>query len=199
MKTRLYVITGLPGVGKTTVAKELERRAAEKGIPLQVINYGDVMLEIARSELGVENRDFMRKLPLDKQISLQQKAARKIRQMVEKASVVVDTHLIIKVGENEYWCGLPVSVLEILKPFKLFLVEASPEEILSRRKADKSSRIRDEEELEKIKEAIQLSRTAAVVVGELTGASFKIVYNREGRAGEAAEEILAEIRADMYG
>ena len=50
-------MTGIPGVGKTTVLNELQDLAKQNRVNLTVMNFGTIMNEIMR-ELGKEmNRD----------------------------------------------------------------------------------------------------------------------------------------------
>ena len=66
----VIVVTGIPGVGKTTVMKK-----AAEGMDIQFITFGTVMIEIAKEMNLVKNRDEMRKLTLDQQKELQIKTA----------------------------------------------------------------------------------------------------------------------------
>ena len=69
------VVTGIPGVGKTTVMKK-----AAEGMDIQFVTFGTVMSEIALEKKLVSNRDEMRKLTLAQQRDLQIKTARRIGQ-----------------------------------------------------------------------------------------------------------------------
>ena len=125
----LIVVTGIPGVGKTTVMKQ-----AAQGMDIQFVTFGTVMVEIAQ-ELGlVENRDDMRKLTLEQQKELQIKSAEKIAQM---QNVILDTHCTVKTPQG-YMPGLPEWVITRLKPRAIVVVEADPKEIFDRRAGDSS-------------------------------------------------------------
>ncbi|MEM2508848.1 MAG: AAA family ATPase, partial [Candidatus Thermoplasmatota archaeon] len=89
------VVAGIPGAGKTTVLKEV------KGI--EIINYGDVMFSIAKKKNLVNDRDEIRKLPIDEQRKLQKEAAKFIS---KKKNVIIDTHCTIKTRDG-YMPGLP--------------------------------------------------------------------------------------------
>ncbi len=173
------IVAGIPGAGKTTVLNE-----ALKLKEMEVINYGDVMFEMAK-EYGIKDRDEMRKLPYEKQRELQIKAARKI---AEKEHVIIDTHCTIKTPYG-YLPGLPYDVLQILKPKRIILVEASPEEIERRRKKDAEIRQRDVESIEEIEMHQMMNRIAAMSYATLTNATVKIIENREGKLAEAAKEL----------
>ena len=69
----VVVVTGIPGVGKTTVMKE-----AAEGIDIQFVTFGTVMADIAIEMNLVKNRDEMRKLTLEQQKDLQIKSAEKV-------------------------------------------------------------------------------------------------------------------------
>jgi len=69
----------------------------ERRKDVQVVNYGDVTLEIAKARFGITNRDEMRKkIPLEQYREIQREAAERIAQM--QGHVVVDTHASIKIA-----------------------------------------------------------------------------------------------------
>ncbi|ADP77675.1 Adenylate kinase [Methanothermus fervidus DSM 2088] len=181
MKT--VVITGVPGSGTTTVLKN-----ALKNLNYVNVNYGDVMLEIAKEKKLVEDRDQIRKLPSDIQREIQKEAARKIRKIAEKENVIVDTHCTIKTPTG-FLPGLPKWVLDELNPQLFILVEADPEEILVRRINDKS-RSRDMEKINEIKLHQEMNRAAAMAYAVLTGASVKIIENHDEKLDEAVNELV---------
>ena len=174
------IIAGIPGAGKTTVLKE-----ALKIKDMEVINYGDVMFEIAK-QYGIKSRDEIRKLPYEKQLELQLEAAKKI---AEKENVIIDTHCTIKTPYG-YLPGLPYNVLKILQPKRIILVEASPHEIEERRKKDAEIRQRDIESKEEIELHQIMNRIAAMNYATLTNAIVKIVKNKQGKIEEAAKEVV---------
>ena len=127
------VVVGIPGVGKTTVVEKLKSRIEGA----RLVTFGTVMFEEASRRKWVKGRDEMRKLPIKRQEQLQAIAAAKISKMTEHI-VLVDTHLFIRTKEG-FWPGLPFEVVRALKPTHLILVEASPEEISTRRAARRRS------------------------------------------------------------
>ena len=135
----VIVVTGIPGVGKTTVMKK-----AAKGIDINFVTFGTLMIEIAQEMKLVKDRDEMRKLSLEQQKKLQIKTAERIAKM---KNVIVDTHCTVKTPKG-YMPGLPEWVVKKIKPTAIVLVEADPEEIYNRRENDKS-RNRDPDTLRK--------------------------------------------------
>ena len=115
MTGKVIVVVGVPGVGKTTVLNEAVKQAQQAGIQFSLLNFGDVMFELAMSQGLVENRDQIRKLKVDTQIALQAEAAREIAKKAATGFVILDTHAIIKTNEG-YWPGLPEPVIRALHP-----------------------------------------------------------------------------------
>ncbi|MEM3401911.1 MAG: AAA family ATPase, partial [Candidatus Hadarchaeales archaeon] len=107
-------------------------------------------------------------------------------------NVLVDTHCLVKKPEG-YYPGLPIWVLEELKPDLLLIVEAAPEEITRRRVKD-ADRKRDAEVQLEIEEHQLLNRATAMAYAALTGAAVKIIKNRDGKLNEAVEEMVSVLR-----
>ncbi|MEM1657675.1 MAG: adenylate kinase [Candidatus Jordarchaeales archaeon] len=191
-KGAVVVVTGVPGVGKTTVIDNAIEAARKEGMKITLMNYGTVMLEIAKAKGLVENRDQMRKLPSNIQREVQKLAAEKIADAAKDGIVVVDTHMLINTPEG-FLPGIPAWVAESLKPNVLILIEADPEEIKNRRRGDES-RERDVQSVEEIRLHQEMCRSTAAACATLTGATIVIVPNREGKVSEAAEKILKVFR-----
>ncbi|MDG6989900.1 MAG: adenylate kinase [Nitrososphaerota archaeon] len=177
------VVVGIPGVGKTTVVDKVV--SGFEGARLA--NFGTLMLETGIASKVVKHRDEMRKLPVDKQRRLQKAAASKIAKMKEKL-VVVDTHLFIRTPEG-FWPGLPFDVVRAMKPTHLVLVEATPDEIASRRAAD-TTRYRDAVTKESLAEELALARSFLAAASTLTGAPMMIVTNTQGKQDEVAAGLV---------
>jgi adenylate kinase len=65
---------GIPGVGKTTVITKTEEILRKFGSSASVVVFGTVMLNEAR-KIGVDKRDEIRKLNIQQQQELQNKAS----------------------------------------------------------------------------------------------------------------------------
>jgi adenylate kinase len=180
----VVVVTGTPGVGKSTVLKAALELASGS---FTVVNYGDVMLKTAKAE-GVKNRDELRRLSPGTQRKIQSRAAEEIAEKAKNRSIIVDTHCTVKTPAG-YLPGLPVWVLEALKPEKLVLIEAEPKEIANRRMKDKS-RLRDADVLAEIEEHQQVNRAMAAAYAALTGATVKIIKNNDNKLLEAAKNFV---------
>lgn len=178
------VVTGVPGVGKTTVME-----AAAKAKDLKVVVYGTEMFNVASKRGLVKTRDEMRKLKPEVQREIQEKAAHAIAKM---GDVIVDTHCTIKTPKG-YLPGLPNWVLVALKPSAIVLVEADAREVFGRRTRD-ASRERDHESIEDIERHQAMNRAAAMAYATLTGAPVKIVYNHNDRVHDAIQQILPVVQ-----
>jgi len=181
------VLTGVPGVGATTVADEANELLEDRDAGYEVVSFGTEMLETARDEGLVEDRDEMRKLPSEEQKRVQAEAGKRIAERAEETKVMVDTHCAIKTPEG-YLPGLPEWVLDSLEPDTVVLVEAEPDEILFRR-LDDETRERDFESTKELATHQDMNRNAAMSYATLTGATVKLVENPDGGMENAAEEL----------
>ena len=180
----VIIVTGIPGVGKTTVMKK-----AAKGMDIQFVTFGTVMIDIAK-EMGLaKDRDEMRELSLEQQKQLQIKTAEKVAQM---KNVIVDTHCTIKTPRG-YMPGLPEWVIKKLNPTALVVVEADSEEIYNRRAKD-ATRNRDPDSEEEIAEHQQINRAIAMAYAALTGATVKIVFNHDNAIDDAVKEVAPALK-----
>ena len=185
------IIVGIPGVGKTTVIT----RAAEmlnQRHKTTVVVFGTVMFEEAK-KMGLKSRDEMRRMPVEDQRKLQEMAAQRIAEMRDDI-VLIDTHLFINTGEG-YYPGLPVRLLNIMKPTNMVMVAADPNEIAERRKTDQT-RQRDIVSAENIQKELDISRVMVASCSILTGAPFAIIMNRDGGVEEAAANITKMLLGD---
>jgi adenylate kinase len=174
----VIVVTGIPGVGKTSVMKK-----AAEGMNIEFVTFGTIMEKIAKEMGLVKDRDEMRKLTLDQQKNLQIKSAEKVAKM---GNVILDTHCTIKTPKG-YMPGLPEWVVKRINPTAIVLVEADPEEIYNRRVND-PSRKRDPDTKEQIAEHQQINRAAAMAYAALTGATVKIVFNHDNKLDDAVKQ-----------
>jgi adenylate kinase len=178
------IVTGVPGVGKSSVME-----AVSKTFKVPIVNYGTVMFEEAQKRKLARERDEMRKLPAEIQRQIQAHAAERIGAM---SDAIIDTHCLIKTREG-YLPGIPMVVLTLISPHTVVLVEAPPKEIHGRRQKD-TTRSRDADSLESIEEHQTLNRAAAAAMAVVSGATVKVVPNRDGEIDEAVR-VLSDVFA----
>ena len=189
MVDKVIVVTGIPGVGKTTVIKEAANLIGKNEKEIGFVTYSSIMIEIATEEGYIVNRDDLRHLSIKTQKTLQQKAAKKIAEISKDKKIqVIDTHMIIRTDIG-YWVGLPQNVLTIIKPDLFVLIEAEPNEILSRRRKDYSRR-RDEVIQSEINEEIDYSRSVAATCATFTGSPIKSFKNPQGEQVKVAKQLM---------
>lgn len=187
------IIVGIPGVGKTTVITRAAELLNKKRKTTTVVVFGTVMFEEAKKKLGLKSRDDMRRMPVEDQRRLQEMAAQRIAEMKDDI-VLVDTHLFINTGEG-YYPGLPMRLLNIMKPTNIVMVAADPGEIAERRKTDQT-RQRDIATAENIQKELDISQVMVASCSILTGAPFAIIMNSDGRVDEAAANIAKMLLGD---
>ena len=190
MDGKKVIITGVPGVGKTTVVNEALKKIKEEGVEYKSINFGTFMFEVAMNDKIVQDRDQMRTLDRAVQKRLQQRAAQAIAQI--PGNVLIDTHASIKTPKG-YFAGLPEWVLREIMPESIVLVETDDDQILMRRLTDET-RSRDKEGARSIAEHQQFNRSFAAAYAMLTGCTVKIVINADFLLERAAEDMAAVLR-----
>ena len=188
------VVVGIPGVGKTTVISRTAEILNQRGKQTAVVVFGTMMFEEA-TKLGINNRDEMRRQSIEVQRQMQNLAARRIADLKDNV-VIVDTHLFINTNEG-YYPGLPLHLLEVIKPTNIVMVAAHPEEIVKRRRIDET-RDRDIESVEDIQCQLDISKVVVATCSVLTGCPFIIIMNSNNKINETASNIVKAL-SDDYG
>lgn len=188
--SELNIVVGLSGVGKSTVLEEAMLLSEKE---YKIINYGDKMVEEAKEQELVNNRDEMKDLEVETYKEIQKTAAEKILEESKDQNVIVDTHAAIK-SPYGYIPGLPKWSVEELNPNKIIILDASAQEIVKRREGD-SKRERNVEPVEKIQEYREVAREMAATGSVLTGAYLKIIENESGKVQESAKELVETLKA----
>lgn len=177
----MIVVMGLPGAGKSTVL------SVAKKTDYKLVNYGDLMFEIASKEFGVKHRDELRKLAPETQKKVQASVGKALSSM--KGKIILDTHCSISTPKG-YLPGLPYALLSGLRVDYLVLVTAPIEEIMGRRKSD-TTRVRDSESRESLSEHDSMNRSFLASYSCLTGAPAMIISNNDGKLELAQARLLS--------
>ena len=186
------VVVGIPGVGKTTVISRTAEILNQRGIQTAVVVFGTIMFEEA-GKLGINNRDEMRRQSIEVQRHMQNLAARRIADLKDNI-VIVDTHIFINTNEG-YYPGLPLHLLEVMKPTNIVMIAADPEDIVNRRRIDET-RDRDIESVENIQYQLDLSKVMVATCSVLTGCPFIIIMNSNNKIDETASNIVKALSDD---
>ncbi|MEW6593096.1 MAG: adenylate kinase [Candidatus Hadarchaeota archaeon] len=190
--SKVVVVTGVPGSGKSTVVDGALAKLEKEGLAYRLMNYGDEMLKLMKERHKITDRDEMRKVPTESYRGIQREAGRRIAEEARKGPVLVDTHSLVKKPEG-YYPGLPIWVLEELKPELIIIIEAGSKEIAGRRAKD-AKRRRDEEVLHQVEEHQQLNRAAAMAYAAISGAAVRVIQNRDKGLNDAVAEMVSALR-----
>jgi len=188
-ENRKIIMTGIPGVGKTTLLSKIVEIIKSHDKSVNVLSFGTLMFEIAK-ENGLKERDDLRKLPLKEQQNLQKIVAEKIATLTDEI-VIIDTHAFINSPEG-YYPGLPEHVLKIIDPTNFVSVSAKPEEIYNRRMKD-DTRNRDKITLITIKKELEYQTGMISACAVITGSPVRHILNDEGKVDEAVDKIITSI------
>ncbi|MBM3229459.1 adenylate kinase [Candidatus Parvarchaeota archaeon] len=181
----MIIVLGLPGVGKSTVLEGIAQAAGYKSV-----NYGTMMLEIAKRDFGVEHRDKIRALDAQAQAKIQAAVAKELEGM--KGKIILDTHCSIQT-QGGYLPGLPFSLLGKLRVERLVYVTAPADQIAKRREKDAAStgRVRPVEKSE-IEEHEAMNKAYLAAYSAFLGVPALVIENLDGGL-EAARKKLAGV------
>ena len=185
------IVVGIPGVGKTTLITRASEMLNQKH-KTTIAVFGTIMFEEAK-KMGIKNRDELRRMTVEDQRHLQDLAAQRIAEIKDDI-VMIDTHVLINTDEG-YYPGLPMRLLNIMKPTNMVMVAADPNEIAQRRRSDQT-RQRDIASLENIQKELEICRVMVASCSILTGAPFAIIMNNDDHVEEAAANIAKILLGD---
>ncbi len=188
-ENRRIIMTGIPGVGKTTLLSKIVEVLKSHDKSVSVMSFGTLMFEIAKKN-GLKNRDELRNLPVKEQQNLQRLAAEQIAAQNDQI-VIIDTHAFINSPEG-YYPGLPEHVLKIIKPTNFVSISAKPEEIYNRRMKD-DTRNRDKITLINIKKELEYQSGMISACAVITGSPVRQILNDEGKVDESVHKIISSI------
>ena len=188
-ESKKVVIVGIPGVGKSSLVQTIVKKLHENNIDTSVHSYGTMMLEEAKN-IGIKDRDELRKLPVERQKELQKNTAKKISDLKNNI-IFIDTHAFISTQEG-FYPGLPNHVIQIIQPTHFIAISARPEEIYNRRMKDET-RNRDKVSIESIKKELAIQDSMLSTCSVLSGSPMKVILNNEGKIDEAANNVIKAI------
>lgn len=190
--TKLILVTGTPGAGKSTILDALIKKK-----PINMINLGNVMLNIAQKKQGIRNREDLGTMSEEQIRQNREDAFAEI--IAGKKDSIIDTHLTIKYGRR-YVPGVTIDELQKIRIKAIVYVDATAKEIWSRRhndpsKADRRNISDTEAEIDEQK-AVNLAILSSCAI--YLSIPIYIIYNSEGKAAEAELE-LEKIVKEHFG
>ncbi|HEX9804427.1 MAG TPA: adenylate kinase [Candidatus Dojkabacteria bacterium] len=184
----IYVIFGIPGVGKTSVVNEVIHNTG-----IKQVNMGDLLTQVGVEKGMIETRDELRKLPYRSQQKLRGGVIEKIQFLHEKEkNILIDTHATVKTPQG-YMPGFDREMLEKLDPDVFIVLWAQPDAIMARRQED-DSRQRDEDSRKEIEEGLRLTRQMASIYSVLANATYVEVENIQNNLESAVKNIVDVIK-----
>lgn len=196
-RNRFVIITGLTGVGKTTVLNRA--RSLNDQHQIHRLSYGTILLEMAKEMGLVEHRDEITDIPPEPYDNLQERTAEQIDEIISTAKhddpFVLDTHAALNTPYG-YRPGLPQEHVKIMDPDQLVFIQANPFVIHKRRDSD-DERDRDVGSVNSIKEHQDVARQMISANAAMTGAPVKMLDNPSREIEQVAvtlTEIILESR-----
>ncbi len=171
----MIIVMGLPGAGKTTVLKGLDT-------DYRMQNFGDLMFEVEKEKFGIEHRDQMRTIPIEKQKEVQKLVYERLSKETGKFSL--DTHCSVSTPKG-FFPGVPFEYLKMLKVDALVLITADVDAVAKRRAADES-RKRDADD---IGLHDQMNKSFLAAYSAFTGAPAVVIVNEQGKVEEAVAKL----------
>ena len=186
------LVTGVPGVGKSSIVNRIQEK-----YDVECLNFGDVLFDLVQEKKleGIEHVDQMRqKLDINTCHQLQLEVAGRLNEK-RNGHLVVTSHLSISTP-NGFMPGFPESIIDVLGPCLIVLVEAPAEEIRARRQADKSDRVRGGDLETNIDFQQQLNRSLAASYAYKTSQFTLPIANKQGKLKDAFAQL--EKTLDQY-
>lgn len=188
--TKLIIFTGTPGSGKSTVLSYLQSSG------VKIVNMGTEMQAVL-AEKGQElDRDKLRLLSNEDTLKARMRVIKRI--IDSKKDSIIETHASIKQG-SRYIPGFSIEELKSIRVKGIVYIDATSEEILKRRKADKT---RYRADLGATAAEIDEHRTVNIAILSAfalhLGIPLYIVANNEGGVEKTVKEVERIVK-ELFG
>ncbi len=177
MVGKFVIVVGTRGAGKSSVLESVPKK-------YKVVNVGDFVLDIAKKEGLVDDRDTLRRLDKTTYDKLKQKAYKAITTM--KGSVVLDTHATIQ-HKGRFIPGLPKYFMDKLDVVGLFLIDADVDTLLLRAQKDKT-RVREPEPKQVLLDNRSINLSTFSYYSSYLNIPIYIINNEEGKLQESRKK-----------
>lgn len=190
--TKLILVTGTPGAGKSTILEALGKKK-----PINLINLGNVMLNIAERKFGIKSREDLGRMGEEEIRQNREDAFAEI--IASKKDSIIDTHLTIKYGRR-YVPGVTIEELKGIRIKAIVYIDATAKEIWKRRHSDPSKSDRrnisdTEAEIDEQK-SVNLAILSSCAI--YLSIPIYIIYNSDGKVKDAEAE-LDKIVKEHFG
>ncbi len=188
-----YVVFGVPGVGKTSVVKEVVSR-----LNLTHIHWGDLSKEVALKQGLINEVDELRKLDLKQQLQIKELVVQEILNVAKQTDgeLIIETHAAIKTPQG-FLPGLEMKTIKSLDPDVFIVVEADPELVFQRRLLDKERSRNDDVTIKEVRESLRVTRQMAMTYAVLSSGTVLFVENKENELEFAVDKITKLIKQGL--
>lgn len=166
--TKIILVFGLPGAGKTTLIKGI----TDSSDLYHRLSGGSLI----NAELPQEDRDKLRKLGENQILINQEKLIlnfqSKLKQLRGK-KIIFDGHCVVK--DSDQIVEIPVTVIQRLTPDLIIFVDEDPQIISERRLGDASRPDRERESIEQLKAQRDLQVSICKNYSEALKVPFKVL------------------------
>lgn len=180
--TKLILVTGTAGAGKSTILSKLSEKNNNR---LKVLNLGTEMLDIAKDKFSITDRDQIRTLNDKTTIEIRNAIMQKV--IDSKEDAIIDTHASVKQGRR-YRPGFSIDELQKIRISAIIYIDATSEEVLERSLGD-HTRKRAYDTIAEIDEWRSVNISIISTFAVYLNIPIYIIYNQEGKQDEAAEEV----------
>ncbi|MEM4819211.1 MAG: adenylate kinase [Nanopusillaceae archaeon] len=178
------MVVGIPASGKTSLVNEAKKYIKKD---VEILEFGDIVFDFAKKIYNIQQRDDIRKLlSSEDQRKLQEMATKYILENYKDKNVILTTHFVIETSAG-FKAGITKEIADLLKPKAIVLVFSDPDKILIRRIKDET-RIREKDDLERIKIHQELSLYYTIPFMYMYDTIVEVIKNEEGLLEEAAKK-----------
>lgn len=187
MVSKIIILGGVPGVGKSTVCHELDK------FGLVSVDFGRIMLNLAKQKGCRNPRWKMHSLPKKEIKSLETETVKVImktgRQVILESQIVVGT-------DKGFYDGFPKRIASALPITKVVLLEALPKEIKLRRETDPLRNARLPRYQINIDEHQTRNRKRAKELSIEYNIPLFVVANRQGELPKTVTRVVKNLLGD---
>ena len=182
---RTILVTGPTGTGKTTAARNLARLTG-----WGLVSASSMILDVAREQRGVSHREDIKLLSEQEQASIHTSARERIRQALAAHPVsVLDDHLVVLASGGAQLIEPPSDYSAFYGMEVIVVLQARPEVVLERTRADRTDRHRPVRTADEIRRE---QRRIVEVARRLPGNHGVMVVSFDGQDGDDVSHELAD-------
>jgi len=184
-------IGGIPGVGKSTIIRSLEIKAAKENIKVEKMAGTPILCKLA----GLKTAEALRRLSEEKREKLRPRMYDIIHETLRQKPDtlwIFDGHFCYFDWNGKEFGTRPIQSWDKELMMGIIVLTARPETILSRRMKDR--RPDRKLSLDFIKKEIKKEAEIAKLQAETLEKPLIFIANEDGKAGENAEKILQLIK-----